>query len=334
MGTVGRGVVVIGMIALVAALGACSSDDSADPPPGGRATTTAPAPADADADADAGMTAISVLGGPDWLAVDGDDLYVRTDNGGVHRIDASTSKVVGSIDVEGETCQGLGAAFDSVWTCSDHDVVRIDRSLDAITAQIPVDKVFEQGTLAGGFDRLWVLTGDGSRLVGIDPATNAPDPPIELGVRGSDLAVSDDGIWVSSYVSSAAAFVDPTTRTVTKRVEGLDDPTGVAIADDGGVWFGGATTARVDPATATVVATIPVGPGPDGAIATEGNRLWIRSGVRFLEQFDAATGEAIGDWDVPNGVTSGGDVTFAGDAVWTSAYDDATVFRIEPFPTR
>lgn len=266
------------------------------------------------------------LPSPDWLAADDEFVYVKLDGGRVLRLDPGTGETLGTTEIRGSLCQGLGVAFDAVWSCLDGDLARIDPATDSVVATIPVGKAADQGNLVGRFGRLWVLVGDGSDLVAIDPETNEPGPAFPLGVRGTDLAVDDEHVWVVSGPDRTVVRVDPATGSVTGRVEGLVGPRTI-VATAAGVWVGsGDQTVRVDPATLEVVATVAAGPGAHGALAVDGDDLWVRSSETFLTRVDAADGSIRER--LTEDVTSGGDVIIAFGAVWATAYDDAALLRI------
>jgi outer membrane protein assembly factor BamB len=83
---------------------------------------------------------------------------------------------------------------------------------------------------------------------------------------------------------------------------------------------------RLAPQAATVQVTAPMGVGPDGSIAVDGDAVFLRSGERFLVRLDAATGTPVSG--VSADVESSGDVVVAFGSVWTSASDDAALFRL------
>jgi YVTN family beta-propeller protein len=321
-------------IALVA-LAACASDS-----PG---ATTSPVSATGGASETSGVApAASVpvttfteaerirITDPDWMAADDQHVYVKLDTGHVLRLDPQSGLTLGDTDIGGELCQGIGAAFGSVWSCRGLDdgdaIVRIDPATDQVVATIDVRKARMQGNLAGGFDRLWVLSADGAQLVGIDPATNEPDEPIDLGVVGADLSVGPDGVWVVSSRDRALVRVDPATRTVTGRIDGLPDP--VAVNASAGVWVASLDSlSRIDQGTLSVADTVPVGTGPTGGITVGEGDVWIRREDQFLVRVDAATGEVVERYDEP--AISAGSVLVAFGSVWATAYDDGLLIRHE-----
>lgn len=268
---------------------------------------------------------------PDWLAADEQNVYVKLDSSHLLRLDPATGTTLGDTDIGGELCQGVGASFGSVWSCRGVDdgdiVVRIDPATDQVVTTIDVFKSRQQGNLAAGFGRVWVITADGTELVGIDPDTNRPDEPIPLGVVGADLAVGTDGIWVVSSRDNAVVRVDPESRRVTGRIAELTDLVAiVASADLDGVWAASADMLhRIDPETLTVTATVPVGPGSRGGVAANDGSVWIRGENQFLTRVDTATARAVELFAEPT--TSAGSVLVAFGAVWATAYDDGLLIR-------
>lgn len=314
------------VLAACAAVAGCAS--GASPPVDSSAASPAAGPVPPAVPTGPGTVRLSLPGGPDWLAADDRFVYVRRDVGRIDRVDPATTEVVASVEVPGDDCQGLGVAFGSVWTCRGREVVRLDLAAGTVVAAIAVDKAPIQGTLAGGFDRLWVLVGDGSRLVGIDPATDAPDPPIELGLRGTDLAVGEGAVWVVSHLAGALVRVDPVSRQVTARVDGIGAMFSVAVGE-GAVWASGPATVAVAPDTAEVTATYDVGAGYGGALAVDGDSVLVRSQDEFLREIDTATGEVRAVEPRPADVDSEGDVLVAFGSVWVTANDQEVLLRLE-----
>lgn len=338
--------------ALVVAVAGCSANDAGDtrdadtPVAPDAAATTAetsaestdvPSPSPSSDEAQAASTAATtvrprvestrIVGGPDWLAADTTAIYVKRESGGVDQVDPHTGDVVATVDVGGRLCEGIGAGFDSVWACRGTDVIRIDFDTEEITATIPVGKAFEQGTLPAAHDRVWVLVGDGSSLVGIDPAFDQPSPPVELGLRGTDVFADDQGLWVVSRVDDGVVRIDPATGSQLWRT---DVPGAIAVASngDGDVWVGGhSQTVRLDGSTGAIEDTVDLGPTVYGALAMDGNDLWVRSPEGFLQRVDTTTGEVVETVDAE--ATSGGDLIVAFDALWATAIDDAALFRVQ-----
>ena len=96
----------------------------------------------------------------------------------------------------------------------------------------------------------------------------------------------------------------------------------------GAVWVlsGLGTVTRLDPATNAVVATIRLGSqADDGDIAVGGGRVWVRGGAALLTCIDAATDRVTVRYGPPSG---SGSVADGDDAVWATAPDVATIWRL------
>lgn len=311
-------------VAVVVAVALCACGGGGDDAAPGttmpeRSTTTAAAVDD--------LVRTEVLDGPDWLGVDGDFVYVKTDGGGVSRIDPATGAVDLDLDLHPPGhCQGLGVGFGSLWTCVEADVVRSDIVTGEILATIPAEKTNEQGHLGVGFDRVWVLQGDGSSLVAIDPATNELGEPIPLEVRGIDVLVDDTGIWVVSALDGALLKLDPDGRLL-HRTDGFDEPRSLSLGD-GVLWVGDAAAVHdVDPATGAIRATYEGGIARSGAVAADDTGVWVRRGAE-VRHLDGATGAEDELVTLDLGGPSPGDMIVAFGAVWTAASEDAALFRI------
>jgi len=273
--------------------------------------------------------AVIELASPDWLADAGDDgIWVKLDHGPALRLDPVTGAILTTAPVAGELCQGLGAGLGYIWSCSDTDIVRIDPASGQVEATFPVAKARQQGNIAVADDLVWVLTGDGSTLLGLDAVSGETTTTVPLGVRGNDLAAGDAGLWVVSSLDGQALRVDPDTGTVDRRVEDLDQPFAIAVSDQ--VWVSGGSTVRIDPDSGEVLLTSPLGSGDLGGIALGEDLVWVRNAERLLVGLDPTDGAPVVGYDWPDG-TAPGDVLAAAGAVWVS-YNDKGVFRLDPDP--
>ncbi|WP_029430359.1 hypothetical protein [Blastococcus sp. URHD0036] len=278
--------------------------------------------------------AVVALPSPDWLAADGEAVWVRLDGGQALRLDPRTGQTRATAKLERgrdvDLCQGIGAGLGYAWSCSGTDVVRIDPDTGAVDATFPVGKTYSQGHLVTAAGLLWVLTGNGSTLLGLDPATGAVTSTVALGARGSDLAAGPAGLWAVSAPDGAALRIDPATAAVDLRVGGLDGPAVAAVTDQ--VWVsGGSTTSRIDPVSGQVEVTAPFGSGADGGLAAGDGVVWVRSAQHFLVALDAEDGQPVAGYTWPD-ATSGGDVVLAAGTLWATAYDDRALFRLDPSP--
>jgi streptogramin lyase len=326
------------MVAVVVMSTACGGDDGggpADSTSSAPTTTAAPAPtttAGLGPDADRIEARIGMSGSPDYLVATEEALWVKQDDNTVARIDPATNEVVAVVEVASDDlCQGLGADGDGhVWACAGRDVVRIDPATNTVAATVDTDKIAEQTNLSGAFSATWVLTGDGSTLVGI--RDDGVSREIDLGVRCTDLAPeTEHGLWLSCLPEDAAVFVDLDQDEVTLRVEGLPGARTIATTEEY-AWIGyDDGIARIDINTGERLGTVDLEPGASGdlfgQLQGEANPLWVRT-PGFLHRVDSATLEVVDEVVVPE--ESGGSVFEAFGSIWVTASDDAALFRISP----
>ncbi len=325
MGTRALGGLVVVLLGLWST--GCSEDEPAsDPDP-----SPAPEPAAEPTSRPVGeleVARVDLTGAPDWLAADDTGVWVKHDDGTLSLVDPGSRRVVDSVDLGGELCAGLGAAYDAIWSCSGADVVKVDPGSLEVTATFELDRQVLQGHLVGAFDRVWVLTGDGSRLVGIDPVTDEVAVEVDLPARCEDVAAGDAGLWLPCRADDRVLQLDPATGEVLRDIE-VDNPVGIAVDSD--VWVAAATnTVRLDPDSGEVVADVAVGAEPDGAVTLDEASVWVRSGDEFLVRIDRATEEATEQ--IQADVTSGGDVIVLDGLVWTTAFDEGALFVLDPAP--
>ena len=77
--------------------------------------------------------------------------------------------------------------------------MRIDPARDEVAAEIKVDKLLEQGSLASLDGAIWILTKDGQELTGLIEKTGAEKAKVSLPEACNELAATDGSIWVTCY---------------------------------------------------------------------------------------------------------------------------------------
>lgn len=270
---------------------------------------------------------VEILGGPDWLAADDEGVWVKLNIGQVQLVDPGAATVVAEVafDEPGDKlCQGIGTGFGSVWTCAGTDVVRIDAATRTVQSRLQLNKISAQGHLIAYADRIWVLTGTGDTLVGVDPSTEQVVTTISLPWRSSDVAAGAAGLWVISASDGYVMHVDADSGEVLADIP-VADATAITVGDT--VWVAAKSASfRIDPATGAIVTTLDAGSGPFGSIAADGESVWVRNTTDFLVEFDAQSGEIVRAHPVD--ATSGGDILLAFGSVWTTAFDDSLLVAV------
>jgi streptogramin lyase len=101
---------------------------------------------------------------------------------------------------------------------------------------------------------------------------------------------------------------------------------------EGAVWTlnqGNGSVSRIEPTTGRVSATIAArAVGEGGDIAAGGGWVWVRGSEVLLVRIDPRTNTVVQVYGPPSG---SGAVTVGSDAVWLSAHDVSTVWRL-PLP--
>lgn len=222
---------------------------------------------------------------------------------GLVRIDPATNKVVATVDlpaalVVSRIAYGAGSvwAFATSGTVPDL-VVRIDPASNAVTDTIELHR--SGGTMAFGFDALWVTSPLDDTLLRIDAATNAVEEWTTDVDGAGQVAVGEDAIWVSL----------------------LGEHGSQADEDD-------ATVVRIDPATGDVTASIATGGSVEisGGFAATADGIWVRAPEPFLVQIDPVTNEVVDRIDARGGP---GDVAVAYGSLWVTT-ELGDLIRIEP----
>jgi hypothetical protein len=173
-------------------------------------------------------------------------IWVHLVNGHLVQVDPATSTMVHSIKVDTTSdpdhyCQGLGTDGENIWACSasgeeDHrtiDVVRVDPSSQSVVATVEVGKIFDQLYMPFAQNQIWVLTGDGSKLVGIDVSSNQPSPPIDLGTRCFHLATLGKILYASCALDNLVIKIDPEKKEVLARQTLPNHPKFIFAAKNG-----------------------------------------------------------------------------------------------------
>ncbi len=281
--------------------------------------------------ADVQEASIPIHVGPDWLASQGGFVWVKRDDGIVTRIDPATNRPNGEVraDTKSERlCQGIGAGGGAVWSCSGSDVVRIDPKRLKVTASIPVGKIFDSGRLVFAGGKIWALSGEGDRLVGIETTSASVGPTVELPLPCKELGPGADTVWALCPPGTVLA-VDPTDASVEAQLE-LQEPS-VAVATERDLWVGSAgSLVRVDLETLEPVARFAnLDPGADGDLAVDGENVWVRMAAGVLYRIDAPSNTVAERIEPANALSVGALLAEAG-SLWTTASEHDVLLRLRP----
>lgn len=268
----------------------------------------------------------------DWLADAHGSVWVKRNDGALDRIDPTTDEVTTSVEVheEGENCAGIGGTIDQLWVCTGPDSIgRVEPWGNTVDLVVEVDKAMEQGTLPIAFDHVWVLTDDGNSLSGVGLFTGTVDRQFDLPVDCAELAAGEDALWAACPDDGVVLKIDPLDGSELARADDLPGTRNLAAGNAIYAGFNGGT-ARLDPETAMVTGAVNIGPGTSaGELETSQGVVWVRAEGTLLRSFDGRSLSFLDEITAPE--NSGGDVLFAYDSVWTSAYTEGVVYRLRPF---
>jgi outer membrane protein assembly factor BamB len=275
---------------------------------------------------------IALTGGPDWTTSYDGFVWVKRDDGFVTRIDPATSEPTGEVRADTKSnqyCQGIGSGEGAVWSCSGSDVVRIDPETLEVVVSIPVGKVYTQGRLVVAKGHVWVLTGDGDRLTGIDTRTNRAGPEVELPFKCGELGPGTaETVWVICPTDGRVVAVDVANQEVEGVVE-VDSPA-AAFGTETDAWvLSQRALVRIDAESLDTVArfTQLVDPRGEGDVAVDGDDVWVRTEDGFLHRVDASSNVLAEQIQLEDGLSSGAVIVFEG-SLWTTAFNDELVLRL------
>jgi YVTN family beta-propeller protein len=250
-------------------------------------------------------TALTVL---DYLTVDADTLFVTSESSGaVYRIHLTKDSVPTATDVS--TLPGEPAAHGVVIdptsrlafvTRSEANTVDVfDPVKMAVVKRIPIaddaDAIFYDAV-----DKLiYVASGDSHVATLIDPSTQAEVATIPLGGKPEYAAIDAPTGFLFQNLRDTGELlaVDIAKRAVVQRwpLQGCGAPTGMALDEANRRLFIGCNTNAVlavfDLDQHRIVATVPIGKGPDTvAFDASSNRIYAagKSGDLTVVQQDAA----------------------------------------------
>lgn len=298
-----------------------------------KAETSAPAPARTTL-RHAGATETKVPG--DWLAAGEGAVWISSGRK-IYRLDPASGRRAAAITVPAVACEGMDVGFGSLWTatCVKPGLARIDpahnRVADEFRLAVP-GSLDGEGSIGAGEGGVWLVV-DGPkckacRVAKVDPRTMrvAAQVPVKPGAAG--VRVGAGSVWVSNPDQDAVQQIDPDTEEVIGTYPVGRTPRFLAVGE-GGVWtldqLEGSIT-HLDPDTGGEVATVPakiVGGGGD--IATGGGWVWARGTYTLLAEIDPETNRVVDQYGPPAG---SGSVAVGFGAVWVSAHDVETVWRL------
>jgi streptogramin lyase len=280
----------------------------------------------------AGATHIDLSGEPDWVALAGGSAWVAV-VGGVRKVDGASGKVDGLVPIDDVVCLAMDVGFDSVWAgaCQTHRLIRIVPTSGLLFTppiDLPIRGIQAESSIAAGEGGIWLVSVD-HELVRVDPVTNRADPDVRPLPDGAAAARAGLGaIWVTVTPTDTLVRISPADPKTSQAIKVGDGPRFLAIGEEA-VWVmnqRAGSVSRVD-AGGSVVATIPVSDTSiqGGDIAVGGGSVWVRTEQDLVVRIDPATNSVTARYGPPSG---SGSVAANADAVWVSAHDTSSLWRL------
>lgn len=275
---------------------------------------------------------------PDELVFVEGSIWVKTDDGHLIQVDPATNSLVGDIKVDTTSdpyhyCQGLSTDGENIWACSASgdennrtiDVVRIDPSAKSVVETVKVGKIFDQFRMPFLLNKVWVLSGNGDKLVGIDLTTNQPGPAIDLGARCFQVEAVGKILLATCRLDNLVLHIDPEKMEVTDRLT-FSSPRNI-VATGNGIWLSqDNAVVRLDTESLNPVATFTNLFGDKDIFATK-EAVWVRLENGFLYRIDPATNRLVEQIKTEQSLSMGG-ILITSDSIWTTASNDDILIRL------
>jgi hydroxyacylglutathione hydrolase len=277
------------------------------------------------------IATLYISGYPDFLATDGDDVWV-TNADTIQKLSSQHARPIVTASAPG-ICGAPVVAFGSLWiaSCSEKSVLRLDGATGKIIVRIATGVADLDGelSLAAGAGSIWILSDKKGMLSRIDPSSNQVIAEIPVKPNSFCAVFGFDAVWITNTGAGSVQRINTSTNIVEATIDVGPTPRFLA-AGERGVWTlnqGDGTISRIDPQTNKLVATIEGKvPGTGGDIATGNGRVWVRAiRGRMLQSLNPMINEVEKVYGPLNG---SGAVRVTNQQVWVTAHDVNKVWVI------
>jgi streptogramin lyase len=281
----------------------------------------------------AGAKKIRITG--DWLAAGGGGIWLSGQQE-IYRLDPRTGRRVARIPVPQGPCQATDVGAGAMWTatCRTPGLTRIDtrRNRVARHADLPVAvDYFGEGSIGVGAGAVWLVTDaercTACRISRVDPRTLKVTASIPVLIGAAGVRVGAGSVWVTNPVRDVIQRIDPRTRKVVRTIRTGRGPRFLGVGL-GAAWTldqVDGTVTRIDARTGRTTRIAARMPGEGGDLTIGGGSVWARGSDRLLTRIDPRRGRVVARYGPPSG---SGAVIVAAGAVWISAHDVGTVWRL------
>ena len=173
-------------------------------------------------------------------------------------------------------------------------------------------------------------------VAAIDPRSNMVVAAVPVGIRPGAITFGSGSLWVANIDDQSVSRIDPRSLRTLHNLPVGGEPTGIA-AGANAIWVvesePGASTVsvrRVEPDFNAIGPEVPIGnvvPGGSGAVAAQGDKVWVAPSSGLLTRLDPATAHVAHRVDPNAGPAA---VALGDDAVWVSDDEANNVTRIDP----
>lgn len=260
---------------------------------------------------------------------------VTTDVSGGMEVYELSGKLLYPLSVPGGACGLPDVGFGAIWTATcaaTPGLVRVDdSSFYAAPVDIGGGVADPRASVAAAEGGVWLIrAGTKNELIEVNPQIQSrsvvfsePAPDGATAVRAGYGAV-----WVASPSLDRITRIDPGSGDVVATIELGGEPQLLAIGANA-VWTlsqADGSLSRIDPATNGVVATVSLGEAIErGQIAFGGGYVWVRGSTTLLYQIDPQTNQVVRRYGP---VMGSGGVAADDSAVWITAHDSTTIWRL------
>jgi YVTN family beta-propeller protein len=179
-------------------------------------------------------------------------------------------------------------------------------------------------------------------LAVIDTHNNRIVSAVPVGARPGAVTFGSGSLWVANVDDQTVSRIDPGTLHTLRVIPVKGPPTGIAASADG-IWVvesnlnpdttpgtSSVLVGRLDPEFDTLGSPVAIGnvvPSGPGAIAAQGNSVWVAPSTGFLTRLNAVTGETGQHLD-PSASPSG--IAIGEGAIWLTDNEADNVVRVDP----
>ena len=316
-------------------ISACGGDDEDDGATKRSDTAESTQTAISETDVDeAGAKRIDITG--DWLAAGEGGIWLSGESQ-VYRLDPGSGRRTATIPVRQGPCEASDVGFGAVWTatCKVPGLAKIDPSTNRVVGHVllavPV-ALDGEGSIGAGERGVWIVTDGpgctGCRVARVDPRTMKVAASIKVQEGSATVRTGEGAVWVANPDNNLVQQIDPGTEKVVRSIKTGPGPRFFDIGE-GAVWtlnqIDGSVT-RIDPASGEATNVDAGVAGSGGDLTVGGGSVWARGGGDpLLTRIDPSSDSVVERYRPPSG---SGAVIVGADAVWISAHDIATVWRL------